>query len=90
MVEFKHGSGSVGLHGYLHPIWARNQLILLPLDVQPSGWMAERMVFLRNESDTPLPTFMGNHLTTQPSWGYGVARQDICKLQPLHEVVQQL
>jgi hypothetical protein len=38
-------SGSVGLCGHLCPIWARNPFVLSPLDVQPSGPMAERMVF---------------------------------------------
>jgi hypothetical protein len=43
--EFERGGGDVGLRGYLRLIRARNQPVLLPLDVQPSGWMAERMVF---------------------------------------------
>jgi hypothetical protein len=33
---------------------------------------------------------MGNRPAPQPNWGYGVARWDICKLQPMRKVVQQL
>jgi hypothetical protein len=52
--------------------------------------MAERMVFLRNTTDASLPVLTGNRPAPQPSWGYGVARWDIHKLEPLREVVQQL
>jgi hypothetical protein len=90
LVEFGHKSSGVGLHGYLRPIQAWNQPVLLPLDVQPSGWMAERMVFLRNDTDALLPMFTGNHPAPQPSWVYGMARWDIRKLQPLREVIQEL
>jgi hypothetical protein len=38
----------------------------------------------------PLLTFTGNRLVPQPNWGYGVAKMDLGKLQPLGEVVQQL
>jgi hypothetical protein len=49
-VGFGHGSFSVGPCGYLDPIRARNQSVLLPLDVQPSGWMAERMVSVKKDA----------------------------------------
>jgi hypothetical protein len=32
-----------------------------------AGRMAERMVFLRNDANTLLPTFMGNHPVPQPN-----------------------
>jgi hypothetical protein len=34
--------------------------------------------------------FTGNHTILLPTWGYRVARKDLGKLQPMHEVVQQL
>jgi hypothetical protein len=52
--------------------------------------MAERMLFLRNDADTPLLMFMGNRLIPQPYWDYGVAQWDLHKLQPLCDVVWQL
>jgi hypothetical protein len=55
----------------------------------PVGWQKERF-FLRNDADVSLLVFMDNHPAPQPNWGYGVAQQDIYKLQPLHKVVQQL
>jgi hypothetical protein len=38
----------------------------------------------------PLPVFMGSCPIPQPNWGYEFARRDLCSLQPLREVVQQL
>jgi hypothetical protein len=55
----------------------------------PIGWQKE-WFFLRNDADAPLPMFMGNRPIPQPNWGYSVAQRYIHKLQPLHNVVQQL
>jgi hypothetical protein len=46
--------------------------------------------FLRNDADTPLPMFTVSRPVPQPNWGYGVAKRDLRRLQPLHEVIQQL
>jgi hypothetical protein len=45
MAELRRGSGGVGLCGHLCLMWARNRPVPSPLDVQPSGRMAKRMVF---------------------------------------------
>jgi hypothetical protein len=37
-----------------------------------------------------LPLFMGSHPIPQPKWGYGVAKKDLRRLQPLHDVIQWL
>jgi hypothetical protein len=37
-------SGGVGLHRNLCPYQGENQPILLPLSLQPIGWMVERVV----------------------------------------------
>jgi hypothetical protein len=34
--------------------------------------------------------FISNRPIPQPNWGYGVAKKDLDKLQPLREVAQQL
>jgi hypothetical protein len=46
--------------------------------------------FLRNDADASLPMFSTSRPIPQPNWGYGVARRDLWRLQPLHEVIQQL
>jgi hypothetical protein len=33
---------------------------------------------------------MGSRPIPQPKWGYDVAQKHLCRLQPLHDVVQQL
>jgi hypothetical protein len=38
----------------------------------------------------PLLVVMGKCPTFQPSWGYGVSRKDICKPQPMRDVLQSL
>jgi hypothetical protein len=43
--------------------------------------------FMRNDADTLLPLFMGSHPIPQPKWGYGVAKKDRRRLQPLHPAV---
>jgi hypothetical protein len=39
--------------------------------------------FLKNNADGPLPVFMGCRPVPQLKWGYGVAQQYVCRLQPL-------
>jgi hypothetical protein len=46
--------------------------------------------FFKNDADAPLPVLMSIRPVPQPNWGYGVARRDLHRLQPLCEVVQQL
>jgi hypothetical protein len=48
----------------------------------------ESMIFLRNDTDAPLPVFMGSCPVPQPNWGYGVAQRDLHRKQPLREVIQ--
>jgi hypothetical protein len=55
----------------------------------PDGWW-KVWFLLRNDTDVVLPVFKGSHPIPQPNWGYGVDRIDLHRLQPLHEVVQQL
>jgi hypothetical protein len=43
--------------------------------------------FLRNDTDAPLPKFLGSRPIPQPNWGYDVVQRDVHSLQPLHEVV---
>jgi hypothetical protein len=52
----------------------------------PVGWQ-KVWFFLRNDADAPLPMFTGNHPVPQPKWGYSVAQQYICRLQPLWDVI---
>jgi hypothetical protein len=54
----------------------------LPLFDPPVGWW-KIWVFLRNDADTPLPTFTGSHPIPQPNWGYCVAQTDLHRLQTL-------
>jgi hypothetical protein len=53
------------------------------------AWRKKRF-YLRNDVNTPLPVFTGNRPIPQPTWEYGVAKNDLIRLQPLHEVIQQL
>jgi hypothetical protein len=55
----------------------------------PIGWK-KVWFFLRNDADTSLPLFMGSRPVPQPKWGYGVAQQYICRLQPLRDVIWRL
>jgi hypothetical protein len=59
--------------------------ILMPKSVK--GWH-KQWFYLRNNADVPLPAFTGNHPTPHHNWGYGVAKMDISKLQPMCEVIQ--
>jgi hypothetical protein len=54
-----------------------------------NGWW-KVWFFLRNDVDAPLPMFMESRPIPQPKWGYGVAQKHIRRLQPLHDVIQQL
>jgi hypothetical protein len=53
------------------------------------GWW-KVWFFLRNDTDTMLPMLTGSHPIPQSNWGYGLVGKDICILQLLCEVVQQL
>jgi hypothetical protein len=65
-----------GQCGHLGPIRVQSQPVLPPFNVQPSGWVVERMFFfLRNDVDEPLPVFTGNHPIPQLNWGYDVAQR---------------
>jgi hypothetical protein len=55
----------------------------------PVGWWKE-WFFLRNDAHTSLPVVMGKHPAVQPSWGYGVAKKDTYKLQPMRDILQSL
>jgi hypothetical protein len=37
-----------------------------------------------------VPVLTGSRPVPQPNWGYDVAQRDLYRLQPLHEIVQQL
>jgi hypothetical protein len=59
----------------------------LPMSGSTNGWQ-KVWFFLRNNGDGPLPVFTGSRPVPQPNLGYRVARRDLCRLQPLHEVIQ--
>jgi hypothetical protein len=61
----------------------------LSMSDPPVGWW-KVWFFLKNDAVTPLPVFTSSHPIPQPKWGFGVAYQCICKLQPLRDVVLQL
>jgi hypothetical protein len=61
----------------------------LPMSGSPHGWQRV-WFFFRNDVDAPLPVFKGSRPVPQPNWGYGVARRDLSRLQPLREIIQQL
>jgi hypothetical protein len=50
--------------------------------------VAVEVVLPETNSDAPLPTFTGNHPIPLLTYGYGVSRKDLSKLQPLREVIQ--
>jgi hypothetical protein len=43
------------------------------------GWR-KKWFYLRNDASTPLPMFTGSWPIPPPSWGDGVARNDLGKL----------
>jgi hypothetical protein len=61
----------------------------LPMPESPNGWQ-KIWFFFRDDAAMPLPVFTSNHPIPQPNWGYRVAKRDLCKLQPLHKVIQKL
>jgi hypothetical protein len=54
-----------------------------------AGWRRQ-WFFLKNDIDAPLLAVTGRHPTTQPNWGYGVAKKDIHKLRPMLDVLKSL
>jgi hypothetical protein len=61
----------------------------IPMPISMKGWRKKRF-YLRNDASVLLPVFTGNRPIPQPTWEYGVAKNDLIRLQPLHEVIQQL
>jgi hypothetical protein len=64
-----------------------NPYFCFPMSYPPAGWR-KVWFFLRNNTDTPLPIFMGFRPVPQAKLGYGVAQQYIHRLQPLCDVIQ--
>jgi hypothetical protein len=58
----------------------------LPMLESMNGWQ-KIWFFLKNDVAAPLLVFTGNCHIPQPNWGYGVAKKDLCKLQPLYKVI---
>jgi hypothetical protein len=58
----------------------------LPMSGPPDEWW-KVWLFVRNDTDVPLPVFTGSCPIPQPNWGYGVAQRDLYRVQPLCEVV---
>jgi hypothetical protein len=61
----------------------------LPMSDPSVRWL-KVWFYLRNDADVPLIVFMGSRPICQPKWGYSVAQKDLCRLQPLRDVVQPL
>jgi hypothetical protein len=61
----------------------------LPMSNPLVGWQ-KIWFFLRNNTDAPLPTFMGNHPVPQSNWGYGADQMDLHRLQTPWEVIRIL
>jgi hypothetical protein len=53
------------------------------------GWR-KKWFYLRTDASALLPAFTSGRPIPLPSWGDGVARKDLSKLQPLSENLQQL
>jgi hypothetical protein len=53
------------------------------------GWQ-KKWIYQRNNASALLLVFTSCRPIPQPSWGDGVARNDLSKLQPLREALQQL
>jgi hypothetical protein len=47
-------------------------------------------LFLCNDATTLLTEVIGRCPTAQPCWGYGVAKKDLLKLQPVLNVLKSL
>jgi hypothetical protein len=50
----------------------------------------KKWFYLRNDVSSPLPMFTDGRPISLPSWGDGVAKKDLGKLDPLSEKHQQL
>jgi hypothetical protein len=61
----------------------------LPMLSSTDGWR-KVWFFLRNDVDAPLLVFTCSRPVQKPNWWYGVARKDLCRLQPMREVIEQL
>jgi hypothetical protein len=61
----------------------------IPMPRSIKGWQ-KKWFYLRNDASAPLPTFTGSRPIPLPSWGGGVARRYLGKLQPRRKVLQQL
>jgi hypothetical protein len=61
----------------------------IPMPRSMKGWQ-KKWFYLRNDVSALLPVFTGSYHVPLPSWGDGVARNDLGKLQPLREALQQL
>jgi hypothetical protein len=48
------------------------------------------MVLSEEQCQCATPRVHSSHPIPQPKWGYSVAQKDLCRLQPLHDVVQRL
>jgi hypothetical protein len=51
--------------------------------------MQKKWFYMRNDASTPLLTLTDSPPIPLPSWGDGVARRDLSKLQPMCEALQQ-
>jgi hypothetical protein len=50
----------------------------------------KKWFYLKNDNSAPLPAFTDGHPVPLTSWGEGVARKYLSKIQPLREYLQQL
>jgi hypothetical protein len=48
----------------------------VPMPDPPVGWQ-RAWFLLRNNTNAPLPAFMGSHPIPHPNWGYGEAQTDL-------------
>jgi hypothetical protein len=61
----------------------------IPMPRSMKEWQ-KKWFYLKNNTSTLLPVFIGGRPVPLSSWGGGVARKDLGKLQTLHENIQQL
>jgi hypothetical protein len=61
----------------------------IPMPRSMKGWQ-KKWFCLRNDASAPLPAFISGRPVPLASWGVGVARKNLSKMQPLHENLQQL
>jgi hypothetical protein len=80
-------SGGMVIH-----VKARHRLdpyLKIPMPRSMKGWW-KKWFYLRNDASALLLVFTCGRPIPLPSWGEGVVRMDLDKLQPLHESLQQL